>query len=130
MADNFIACHCCNLILPLTNIKNIFIIKSGTFCHKIGILGIKCNGEIELKISNLVGVQVMLMLAGIMCMLFTLYTASGYADIPVWGDIVCFVGMFTPFIGMILFGIGLFTTCKSDSENNDEADKKENEEDF
>jgi len=83
-----------------------------------------------LKISNLDGVQVKLMLAGIMCMLFTLYTASGYADIPVWGDIVCFVGMFTPFIGMILFGIGLFTTCKSDSENNDEADKKENEEDF
>jgi len=51
-------------------------------------------------------------------------------NIPVWGDIVCFLAMFTPFIGMILFGIGLFTTCKSDSDKNDEADKKENEEDF
>ncbi len=31
--------------------------------------------------------------------------------------------MFTPFIGMILFGIGLFTTFNSDGENNDDADK-------
>ena len=126
MADNFITCHYCNLILPLTNIKNIFIIKSGTFCHKIGILGIKCKGEIELKISNLDGVQVKLMLAGIMCMLFT-FNSEFDKNIPVWGDIVCFLAMFTPYIGMILFGIGLFTTCKSDSDKNDESDKKENE---
>lgn len=82
-----------------------------------------------MKISNLDGVQVKLMLAGIMCMLFTFYSAF-VDDIPVWGDIVCFLAMFTLFIGMILFGIGLFTTCKSDSDKNDEADKKENEEDF
>lgn len=126
MADNFITCHYCNLILPLTNIKNIFIIKLGIFCHKIGILGIKCKGGTALKISNLDGVQVKLMLAGIMCMLFTFYSAF-VGDIPIWSDIVCFLAMFTPFIGMILFGIGLFTTCKSDSDKNDESDKKENE---
>ena len=61
------------------------------------------------------------MLAGIMCMLFT-FNSEFDKSIPVWGDIVCFLAMFTPFIGMILFGIGLFTTCKSDSDKNDEAD--------
>lgn len=75
-----------------------------------------------MKISNLDGVQVKLMLAGIMCMLFTFYSAF-VGDIPVWKYIVGYVAMFTPYIGMILFGIGLFTTCKSDGENNDEADK-------
>lgn len=75
-----------------------------------------------MKISNLDGVQVKLMLAGIMCMLFTFYSAF-VGDIPVWKYIVGYVAMFTPYIGMILFGIGLFTTCKSDSENNDQADK-------
>ncbi len=79
-----------------------------------------------MKISNLDGIQVKLMLAGIMCMLFT-FSCEFEKNIPVWGDIVCFLAMFTPFIGMILFGIGLFTTCKSDSDKNDESDKKENE---
>lgn len=72
-----------------------------------------------MKISNLDGVQVKLMLAGIMCMLNSEFDKN----IPVWGDIACFLAMFTPFIGMILFGIGLFTTCKSDGDKSDEADK-------
>ena len=96
---------------------------------KLDLLLLRRKGGTELKISNLDGVQVKLMLAGIMCMLFTFYSAF-VDDIPVWGDIVCFLAMFTPYIGMILFGIGLFTTCKSDSDKNDESDKKENEEDF
>lgn len=96
---------------------------------KLDLLLLRRKGGTELKISNLDGVQVKLMLAGIMCMLFTFYSAF-VDDIPVWGDIVCFLAMFTPFIGMILFGIGLFTTCNSDGDKSDEADKKENEEDF
>ena len=53
MADNFITCHYCNLILPLTNIKNIFIIKSGTFCHKIEILDIACRGKYYEQIKKI-----------------------------------------------------------------------------
>ena len=75
---------------------------------KLDLLLLRRKGGTELKISNLDGVQVKLMLAGIMCMLFTFYSAF-VDDIPVWGDIVCFLAMFTPYIGMILFGIGLFT---------------------
>ena len=36
MADNFITCHYCNLILPLTNIKNIFIIKENDLSYGRG----------------------------------------------------------------------------------------------
>lgn len=93
---------------------------------KLDLLLLRRKGETALKISNLDGIQVKLMLAGIMCMLFT-FSCEFEKNIPVWGDIVCFLAMFTPFIGMILFGIGLFTTCKSDSDKNDESDKKENE---
>lgn len=62
-----------------------------------------------------------------LCVCFLHFTAPLLMTFLFGGDIVCFLAMFTPYIGMILFGIGLFTTCKSDSDKNDESDKKENE---
>lgn len=95
---------------------------------RLDLLLLRRKGEIELKISNLDGVQVKLMLAGIMCML--LHLIVNLIKYSCLGRYSLLLAMFTPYIGMILFGIGLFTTCKSDSDKNDESDKKENEEDF
>ena len=58
-----------------------------------------------------------------LCACFFTFNSEFDKNIPVWGDIVCFLAMFTPYIGMILFGIGLFSRSDSGSENNDEADK-------